>query len=250
LHHCWKAPFPSQTMSQSGQKNMWPGLSVKLTGHLQYGFECNAEGSTSSSVRRQCLRPRWLSWLPPKSAPLLVRAALGGRPHGSSSHDRSTFHFPFVLSCFPAHLVYIPSSLYVYIILCSPHVCVCNCSLRLLCDASGCFFPGIVLNPWYCIVVHYFVWPVRYSLLLLTGVLWRCCVRLICFCQLKCACSLISALLHLTLVDQLRTQSDNGTLFLIYCFWPEPIGAWHPIPWIVYYFSPESKGPGQNTCTI
>ena len=48
-----------------------------------------------------------LSRLPPKSVPLLVRAAFGGRCHQSSSHRRSTFHFPFVLSCFPTHLVFI-----------------------------------------------------------------------------------------------------------------------------------------------
>ena len=40
-----------------------------------------------------------LSRLQPKSVPLLVRAALGSRRHWSSSHHRSTFHFPFVLSC-------------------------------------------------------------------------------------------------------------------------------------------------------
>ena len=41
-----------------------------------------------------------LSRLPPKSVPLLVRAAFGGRRHRPSSHRRSTFHFPFVLSLF------------------------------------------------------------------------------------------------------------------------------------------------------
>ena len=74
---------------------------------------------------------RWgrgaLSRLPPKSVPFLVRAAFGGRRHRSSSHRRSTFHFPFVLSWFSAHLVHIPSSDYMYITLCSRHVCVWNC---------------------------------------------------------------------------------------------------------------------------
>ena len=50
-----------------------------------------------------------LSWLPPKSAPLLVRAVFGGRRHRSSSHHWSIFHFPLVLSCLPSHLVPIPS---------------------------------------------------------------------------------------------------------------------------------------------
>jgi hypothetical protein len=68
----------------------------------------------------------YLSRLPPKSVPLLVRAAFGGRRHQSSSHRRSTFHFPFVLSCFPTHLVYIPSLLVTYLTLCSTHVCVWN----------------------------------------------------------------------------------------------------------------------------
>uniref|UniRef100_A0AAZ3QQC7 Chromo domain-containing protein n=1 Tax=Oncorhynchus tshawytscha TaxID=74940 RepID=A0AAZ3QQC7_ONCTS len=50
-----------------------------------------------------------LSRLPPKSAPLLVQAALGSRHRRSSSHHRSIFHFPSVLSCFSSHLVSIPS---------------------------------------------------------------------------------------------------------------------------------------------
>jgi hypothetical protein len=111
-----------------------------------------------SGVTKKCVlysKTEFVSPLPPKSAPFLVQAALGGRRHRSSSHRRSTFHFPFLLSCFSAHQVYIPSSLSVYIILCSPHVCVCNCSLCLLCDMAGWVFPGIVLNLCYCIVVHY-----------------------------------------------------------------------------------------------
>ena len=46
-----------------------------------------------------------MSRLPPKSFPLLVRAMFGGRRHRSSSHRQSTFHFPFVLSCFLTHLI-------------------------------------------------------------------------------------------------------------------------------------------------
>jgi hypothetical protein len=67
----------------------------------------------------------------------------------------SIFHlfylvFPHTWFTAPHHSMCIFSSV-------PPHICVFNCSLRLLCDASGCFFPDIVLNPWYCIVVHYFV---------------------------------------------------------------------------------------------
>ena len=44
-----------------------------------------------------CVNELWnsskLSQLPPKSVPLLVRAAFGGRRHRSYSHRRSTFHF-------------------------------------------------------------------------------------------------------------------------------------------------------------
>ncbi|KAM9536730.1 uncharacterized protein ACWYII_040580 [Salvelinus alpinus] len=63
--------------------------------------------------RCQLLEPRVkgggvLSGLLPKSVPLLVRAVFGGRRHRSSSHRRSIFHFPFVLSCFPTHLVFNP----------------------------------------------------------------------------------------------------------------------------------------------
>jgi CHASE2 domain-containing sensor protein len=50
-----------------------------------------------------------LSRLLPKLGPLLVWAALGGRRCRSSSHRRSTFHFPFVLSCVSTHLVSSPS---------------------------------------------------------------------------------------------------------------------------------------------
>jgi hypothetical protein len=42
--------------------------------------------------------PKILSRLPPKSVPLLVRAAFGGRRHRPSSHIWSIFDFPFVLS--------------------------------------------------------------------------------------------------------------------------------------------------------
>uniref|UniRef100_A0A4W5MB97 Chromo domain-containing protein n=1 Tax=Hucho hucho TaxID=62062 RepID=A0A4W5MB97_9TELE len=45
-----------------------------------------------------------MSRLPMKSVPLLVWAAFGGRRHRPSSHRRSTFHFPFVLSLFSTQL--------------------------------------------------------------------------------------------------------------------------------------------------
>jgi hypothetical protein len=51
----------------------------------------------------------YLLRLPPKSGPLLVLAALGSLRCRSSSHRRSTFHFPCVLSCFSSNLVSFPS---------------------------------------------------------------------------------------------------------------------------------------------
>jgi hypothetical protein len=53
----------------------------------------------------------YLSRLPPKLVPLLVRAAFGGRRHHLSSFHRSTFIFPFVWS-----VLYTPGSHYVVII--------------------------------------------------------------------------------------------------------------------------------------
>jgi hypothetical protein len=49
--------------------------------------------------------------------------------HRSSSHHRSTFHFPFVLSCLPTHLVSIPSLHVVYLTLCK-----CMCTFYLVRD--------------------------------------------------------------------------------------------------------------------
>ena len=69
-----------------------------------------------------------------KSVSLLVPATFGGQCHRSLSHRRSTFHFPFVLSCLPTHLFSIPSLHGVCLILCSPHVLVPNC---LFCSACA-----------------------------------------------------------------------------------------------------------------
>jgi hypothetical protein len=82
-----------------------------------------------------------VSRLPQKSVPLLVRAMFSGRRHRSSSHRRSTFHFPFVLSCLPTHLVSIPSyTCCVFNPLPPPPIslsgivyCKCLCMLCLVC---------------------------------------------------------------------------------------------------------------------
>ena len=68
------------------------------------------------------LRP--VSRLPLKSAPLLVRAAFGGRCHRRSSHRRSIFHVSICFVLFPVHLVFIPQSIYMYLFRCSP-TCLC-----------------------------------------------------------------------------------------------------------------------------
>ena len=78
-----------------------------------------------------------VSPLPPKSVPLLVRAAFGGRRHWFSSHRRSSFHlfclvFPHTWFTFPHQTKCILPSV-------SPHVCVWNCSLcRVLCYRLSC----------------------------------------------------------------------------------------------------------------
>uniref|UniRef100_A0A4W5N4D2 Regulator of G protein signaling 9b n=1 Tax=Hucho hucho TaxID=62062 RepID=A0A4W5N4D2_9TELE len=71
-------------------------------------------------------RAYWVVHRPP-SVPLLVRVVFGGRRHRPSSHRRSTFQFPFVLSLFFTHLVSIPQLHVHYLTLCFPHVCVRNC---------------------------------------------------------------------------------------------------------------------------
>jgi hypothetical protein len=65
-----------------------------------------------------------VSWLPPKSAPLLVQAAFGGRRHWLSSHRHSIFQWSLCFVLFPAHLVFIPQSHCMYLFLCS-RSCLC-----------------------------------------------------------------------------------------------------------------------------
>ena len=77
-----------------------------------------------------------LSRLLPKSVPLLVRAVFGGRRRRSSSHRQSIFHFPFVLSCFPTHLVFIPSLCVVYFK--SNQIKFIYIALRTSADISKC----------------------------------------------------------------------------------------------------------------
>jgi hypothetical protein len=59
--------------------------------------------------------------------PCPCSAAFDGRCHRLSSHRRSTFHFPFVLSLFSTHLVSIPQLHVHYLTLCFPHVGVRVC---------------------------------------------------------------------------------------------------------------------------
>uniref|UniRef100_A0A4W5NN11 Integrase catalytic domain-containing protein n=1 Tax=Hucho hucho TaxID=62062 RepID=A0A4W5NN11_9TELE len=100
-----------------------------------------------------------LSQLPAKSVPLLVRAAFSGRRHRSSSHRRSTFHFPFVLSCFPTHLVFIFSH---YCCVFNPLFppCLCGELFILACWYAGLYVSSPVLcGSRYCAVILYFVLP-------------------------------------------------------------------------------------------
>jgi hypothetical protein len=69
----------------------------------------------------------------------------GGGHRRSSSHHRSTFHFPFVLSCLPTHLVSIPSWHVVYLTLCPPP---CLCAELFIVSACARFL--WVLYPFAC----------------------------------------------------------------------------------------------------
>ena len=66
-----------------------------------------------------------VSRFPLKSAPLLVGAAFGDRRHRLSSHRLSIFHVSICFVFFPAPLVFIPQSIYKYLIVCSPS-CLCE----------------------------------------------------------------------------------------------------------------------------
>jgi hypothetical protein len=141
-----------------------------------------------------------LSRLPPKSVPLLVWAAFGGGRHRSSSHRRSTFHFPFVLSCFPAHLVFISSSL---LSVFSPLFPPCLCGVLLFVKV-GTLLAGLRRVSFYTRAL----WPpvlgfCTLCCLLWAFVLWRGCV-LYYDCLSKVLCPFISALLRLTSMHQLH----------------------------------------------
>ena len=121
-----------------------------------------------------------MSRLPPKSVPLLVRVAFCGRRHRASSHRRSTFHFPFVLSYFPTPGLHslitcrVLNSLFPPMSLCEIVCCKCMCTSDWFC--GGLFYPYFVL------------------------------VGTACFCIIKVLQLLpISAFLRLTSCSQLRT---------------------------------------------
>jgi hypothetical protein len=81
-----------------------------------------------------------VSRLPPKSVPLLVWVAFDVTGLLAIANPLFIFHFIFHLSCFPAHLVYIPSLFDVYL----------NCLLCMC--TSDWFAPGYV-NPYLFIVL-------------------------------------------------------------------------------------------------
>ena len=112
-----------------------------------------------------------VSRLLPKSVPLLVRAAFGSRRHRSSSHRRSTFHFPFVLSCLPPHLVSIPSLHVVYLTLCSPHVLVPELLVHVMLVCNGFC---LLMNLLFCLQWFYLLNCAVVNLFLLS------CARLLC----------------------------------------------------------------------
>ena len=106
----------------------------------------------SPLVCPQAVRTEWtragtksafLSRLPPKSAPLLVRAAFGGRRHRSTSHRRSTCHCSICFVLFPRT----PGlhSLITLLIcsLCFPHVFVCNCFVTCFVLRARLVFPRV-----------------------------------------------------------------------------------------------------------
>ena len=148
-----------------------------------------------SANQHSGLKPPRVSRLPPKSAPLLVRAAFGGQRHQLSSHRRSIFHVSICFVLFPAHLIFIPQSIYMYLFRCSPS-CLCErlFVLRVYCWRSRlvCFFRVIFSRR--CLLLNIILVTVLHILL---------------FCLNKvCTCSQISALLHLTSLP-VCTHSDT-----------------------------------------
>ena len=133
----------------------------------------------------------------------------GVRRHRFSSHRRSTFHSPFVLSCFPTHLVFIPSLHVVYLTLCSSHVCVRNCLLlRLACFRLVC--AGLILLP--CFVAACTLYLCFLYFVLLHWFIGHLFCDAVPFCAYDCLskvlCPLISALLRLTSMHQLHSPLD------------------------------------------
>ena len=113
-----------------------------------------------------------VSRLLPKSLPLLVRAVLGGRRYRSSSHHRSIFHFPLVLSCLPTHLFSIPSITCVFNplfpLMSLSEIVYCQCSVYLYRCATGlrthiCLYSFFLLVLWSMLLGHLLKYSILHS---------------------------------------------------------------------------------------
>jgi hypothetical protein len=118
------------------------------------------------------------------SVPLLVWTTFGGRRHRSFRYHRSTFHFPFVLSCFPSHLV---SILSITCCVFNPLFPICHCPVLLIVRVCAGY-----------------VWRAKGFVLLYLFI----CVFLL----LNCTVVTVFSLLRLTSLPPVRTRY-NGLRF-------------------------------------
>ena len=131
-----------------------------------------------------------LSQLPHKSAPLLVRAAFGGRRHRLSSHLRSIFHWSicFVLFC-------ISQSHCMYLFLCFPS-CLCGILFvyRVMFDAPDwCSYIPCFVTRYVYLFEHNYCDCLRVLHFCLLAVGWRSGVRLLVSpASIKCVTTLCS----------------------------------------------------------
>jgi hypothetical protein len=145
-----------------------------------------------------------VSRLPPKSASILVRAAFGGRRHRLSSHRRSIFHLSICFVLFPAHLVHTSFPNHTTCIYSSvpPHVFVWDCFVvtclcwpaLLVCVYSVFYFTryDIVFIQYYCDCLRVCTFALAGGFDAVVSVCWFLLPNKV------CACSQLSALLHLT----------------------------------------------------
>jgi hypothetical protein len=77
-------------------------LMIRFSNHMSKKYFA-LSGTLNQKIKRAYLYNEYVSRLPPKSAPLLVHAAFGGRRLRLSSHRCSIFHWSIFFVLFPAN---------------------------------------------------------------------------------------------------------------------------------------------------